>query len=561
MRLSTHGGIRDVFLGTTTRIEKDFILLDWQHAPLAEVFFSCAEGDDYEIEHEGRTLTGTLVECHLLEWNDGVLHSVATRGNISPLAARPPEKRMQAAFAQVTLDADQRAVVDLPADRHLLLLGEAGFGKTTVALHRLVHLLVDDPERTALVIVPTQGLCTLTRAVLERMGTVHVDVFAYDDWARQQARRAFPKLTKRESQDTTAGIIRAKRDRALGGLLQSIARTSSKPVGRADLLQLFGDSVWMETLLRRSQHGITASAIAEVLEHTHVQFSKTAEEEFAHVDPDNLVTSDGRAIDDGTPMENAGTVDVEDYAILFELDRLRAEHSGGRAQAPCGYDVVVLDEAQEFCALELALVARARNPGGTLIVAGDAAQQVDPTTTFDGWPRTMQDLACPDHHLATLLISYRCPPDVTDLARHVLGQVSLTQIPATVPFHAFTNECHQADWLIEAARKLQTEDPQATLAILCRSAPLARTMAASLRRGLSLRLAECGDFKFTGGVNVTCVDEVKGLEFDYVIIPDASDAHYPCTAYSRRALYVALTRACHQLVLSAAEAPSRLLPG
>ena len=42
---------------------------------------------------------------------------------------------------------------------------------------------------------------------------------------------------------------------------------------------------------------------------------------------------------------------------------------------------------------------------------------------------------------------------------------------------------------------------------------------------------------------VTSVDQVKGLEFDVVIVPDVSAAAYPDTPAARRALYVAVTRA------------------
>jgi superfamily I DNA/RNA helicase len=52
-------------------------------------------------------------------------------------------------------------------------------------------------------------------------------------------------------------------------------------------------------------------------------------------------------------------------------------------------------------------------------------------------------------------------------------------------------------------------------------------------------------------MHVTCVAEVKGLEFDYVIVPDASPATYPDQPEARRALYVALTRAVHSVTIGA----------
>jgi superfamily I DNA/RNA helicase len=85
-------------------------------------------------------------------------------------------------------------------------------------------------------------------------------------------------------------------------------------------------------------------------------------------------------------------------------------------------------------------------------------------------------------------------------------------------------------------------------------------MAASQsRRGLA-SLALDGEFDFQPGISVTCVADVKGLEFDYAIVPDASGALYPDTPESRRALYVAVTRAIHQVWLSSVGNWSPILP-
>ena len=58
---------------------------------------------------------------------------------------------------------------------------------------------------------------------------------------------------------------------------------------------------------------------------------------------------------------------------------------------------------------------------------------------------------------------------------------------------------------------------------------------------------------------MTCVAEVKGLEFDHVVLPDVAAGRYADTPEARRALYVAATRASSQLVLSAAGQPSPLI--
>src|SRR5260221_14664583 len=98
--------------------------------------------------------------------------------------------------------------------------------------------------------------------------------------------------------------------------------------------------------------GLPVTAAAEVVEHPRVQFTQNTEREYAHVDEERLVTGDGKAIDEGTPMGDAETVDVEDYAVLFELERLRAQRAKGSPASPSKYHGLLIDEPQELSARE-----------------------------------------------------------------------------------------------------------------------------------------------------------------------------------------------------------------
>jgi DNA helicase-2/ATP-dependent DNA helicase PcrA len=57
------------------------------------------------------------------------------------------------------------------------------------------------------------------------------------------------------------------------------------------------------------------------------------------------------------------------------------------------------------------------------------------------------------------------------------------------------------------------------------------------------------DFSFTPGIEVTDVRQVKGLEFDYVLLLDVNVESYNDTPESRHLLHIAATRAAHQLWL------------
>lgn len=570
LRLHTAGHERDVLLGAAGRA-LPVAAIEWHSAPLAGVFFDCSEGDEYALEVDGRPIEGRVVRRQLLGFEQGELVEIAAPDvrlvrEAGGWRAHPPlkpgllppraERALRVHPWEVQLDEAQRRLVELPAERSLLLLGEAGFGKTTVALHRLARLRARaGPGFRAAVVVPTEGLRALTSAMLERMREPDVPVFRYEAFAARQAHLAFRGLPRRESVDASAAVVKLKRHPALRAAIEAlVARRRKKPrSARRELEHLFGDSALLALAVAASHGAFGEAAAQEVLAHTHVQFSRTAEREFAHVvDAERLETLDGRGLDAGTPLEDAGSIDAEDYAVIFEMDRLRARRTGAPPTPLDLWDCLVIDEAQELSPLELSLLGRSLKPGGALVVAGDAAQQLDEHAAFTGWPDLMAELGAREHVAATLQVSYRCPPAVTALARRLRegeGPVPLSPV-AGMAHTRLRSELHLVSWLCDELRELQGRDPSASVAVICRGPEKAERLHRALAHAVDARLALEGRFDFRAGVQVTCVPEVKGLEFDHVVIPDASSAAYPESPASRRALYVAMTRPRHHLALA-----------
>jgi DNA helicase IV len=418
----------------------------------------------------------------------------------------------------VELVPEQRSAVDLSAERNVLVLGEAGHGKTTVALHRLARLWKD--SRRAAVIVPTEGLVRLIQPLMKKLG-IDVEAMTYERFASKQARRAFRRLP-RESESAPANVLRVKRARELLDPIATIARRGpsridddpeAKPTPRADLQQLFGDRALLEPLFPPND-------VAAVLDRTRRQFDRATKDEFADVDRARLEAIDRLSLDEGTVTHS---IDVEDYAVLFAIDRLRTNKA--RVQQ---YDVIAVDEAQELAPLELALVGRSLAVGGVLVVSGDADQQTDPTASFADWDRTMRDLGCAAWDSVTLEMGHRCPRDVVALARSIrAGNEAPTPI-------AFDPAAIAKDW-----EDVREDDPLASLVVLCHSPKT----AVAVHKSLPSRLVLDGRFLPRGPVQVSTVDEVKGLEFDYVVVADTPK-------HDRKSLYVAITRARHQVVLA-----------
>ena len=91
---------------------------------------------------------------------------------------------------------------------------------------------------------------------------------------------------------------------------------------------------------------------------------------------------------------------------------------------------------------------------------------------------------------------------------------------------------------------------------------LSELYAQGLERGgvPRVHLVTQQNFTFAPGVEVAEVSEVKGLEFDYVVLVEVSTTHYPATDAARRVLHVGATRAIHQLWLTTVDPTSPLLP-
>ena len=268
---------------------------------------------------------------------------------------------------------------------------------------------------------------------------------------------------------------------------------------------------------------------------------------------------DGKSLESDTPDALAGTLDLADMPLLLFL-RLQGGHLG-----PVGRLVhVVLDETEDFSLFELFVVGRLLGEGRSCTLAGDEMQQT--SSSFAGWPAVLAELGIQDAATCRLQVSYRCPGPVAALAREVLGTQASTPAPpagregAPVGLHHFPDEAQAHLFIGEALRDLLEREPHASVAVIASGPDQARAFHRVVSDHAWARLVLEGEFSFEPGVDVTDVDNVKGLEFDYVVIPDATARDYPAHDEARRRLHIAMTRTSHQLWLVSSGVRSPLVP-
>jgi hypothetical protein len=566
LAVTTERGDRTYLLGPRTQVDGAAVMLDWRTAPLAEVFFRYRPGEPYEIEAGEKTASGRVVARWVIAQHgdalvgeDRVIGRTEVRATPRPQPIpTPPVDRT----VLPVLDPEQQAVVDLPADTSLVIDGEAGVGKTLVALFRIASLEQRARARgrrfRALVLVPTVGLRRLVGILADRLAIQRLEIAVVDDWLIERARAAFPGLPKRISEDAGAQVIALKRHPAVRAVLDDFVgwkppKTDDKLArSRVRLLHLFGDKDRLGLIVAASAGALPARAVAQAMAHTRIQFEISTEKAFAHVDADRLVALDGRRLDAGTPMNDVHTFDAEDVPVLFELARRRALP----AAELLAYDHIVVDEAQLRAPMELAAIGDALAPHGTVTLAGDHRQATDETAWFAGWPAARAELGRQRWAEATLAVTYRSVPAISTFARAIAdgaaGDPGIRRgpaLPAEPPSDpaVWASRCAGAlgqaaalCWHLDA---LITRDPWREICVIARTPEHAKRLAAELSRGLDPSLVLDGDFQFRPGVVVTTAAAVSGLEFDAVVIPDLTPAFYPATPELARALYVAATRA------------------
>jgi DNA helicase-2/ATP-dependent DNA helicase PcrA len=111
-------------------------------------------------------------------------------------------------------------------------------------------------------------------------------------------------------------------------------------------------------------------------------------------------------------------------------------------------------------------------------------------------------------------------------------------------------------------RALVAAEPLASVAVIARTPEQVRDYAEGLRHAEvpNVRLIAEQDFPFRAGVDVTDVRQVKGLEFDYVVLVEVTAHSYSDDDEARHLLHIGASRAAHQLWILTSDSPSPLLP-
>ncbi|MCZ0656419.1 3'-5' exonuclease [Mediterraneibacter gnavus] len=210
------------------------------------------------------------------------------------------------------------------------------------------------------------------------------------------------------------------------------------------------------------------------------------------------------------------------------------------------FSQIIIDEAQDFGVMVYYVMKQVLDTCYFTIM-GDVSQNIRYETGMNDWKDLKKVLFQKEQDSFYLLAkSYRNTIEISQYAGNVLEKASLGSYKIQpVIRHGQEVQIHREEGdalealLKNTVAKVQQEGFE-TIAVVCRT----EEEASQVKRILEIEEEEQD---FHNGVMVLTVTLTKGLEFDVVILWKADGEHYGENPKEAKLLYVAITRALHQL--------------
>ena len=243
--------------------------------------------------------------------------------------------------------------------------------------------------------------------------------------------------------------------------------------------------------------------------------------------------------------------DVYDLAALAYLYKRIKENDPVREASH-----VVIDEAQDFGMMAYQVLHYCLRDC-TYTIMGDTSQNIHFSYGLNDWEELKKLILTGTYDaFGVLRKSYRNTVEISDFANEILRHGDFAIYPVepvlrhgtTVQKEAFADE---AALLAAGVQKIKAWQEQGyeTIAVVCRDEAEAAATARKLKKYVPVVEEDLETAEFGEGVMVLPVAYTKGLEFDAVLLLDPTEEKYPENDGQVKLLYVAATRALHELAV------------
>lgn len=245
--------------------------------------------------------------------------------------------------------------------------------------------------------------------------------------------------------------------------------------------------------------------------------------------------------------KNLDVYDLAGLAYLYkrikETDSIQEAHH------------IVVDEAQDYGMMAYA-VLKYCIPACTWTIMGDVSQNIRFGIGLNDWEELKSVvLTGEEDRFGILSKSYRNTVEISEFAQKILSYGSFHSYPIEPIIRHGKEvqilECEKEQLLLNTVEQLKTwqQEGYDTIAVVCRNAKQAVSVAEQLSKYIEIAESDIEKAEFGKGILVLPVEYTKGLEFDTVLIYQPTKEDYPVDNGHAKLLYVAATRALHELTI------------
>lgn len=586
----------------------DKVVIDWR-APVASVYYENAVGPcEYTVQNE-KTYAIDLLMKRTYEIENDTLKDFYDSDVVAndELLTKYLAKNKKAVLGEIiaTIQKEQNEIIRKSPKQNVIVQGSAGSGKTTVAMHRISYILYNydkefRPEDFYIIgsnrillnyitsVLPDLDVYGIRQMTMEQLFTR----LLYEDWDEHTMR--VHALEKEDSFIHIKGTLfwfqnleeycrKLEEETILAEDIflevpvktSSVRRTSSKV-----------------TFQKTSKILLTAEAIAAYLNENpevSIQNKIAMLNKRVMAKVHNEITGkdirytadDKREIQKKYRWYFGGkewkTSIFELYADFLEEQRLKGYQLPVPENDFDVYDLaalaylykrvkeielvreashVVIDEAQDF-GMMVYSVLKFSMRNCTFTIMGDVSQNIHYGYGLNDWEALRKlFLTGPYDSFELLRKSYRNTIEISNFAMRILQHGNFPIYPVEpiirhgkdVTMAQLSDDKELYRYTAEQVKHWQKEGLE-TIAIVCRDEKEAEKIKKKLGKKLSVTGDDLENTEFGSGVMILPVAYTKGLEFDAVLLFDPSREKYPSDDAHVKLLYVAATRALHELAV------------
>ena len=568
--------------------EEDIYIYDWR-SPVASLYYNNFDGGRAEYESPVRTISGEITRKRQYRIREGemqyMIESLMTVDDdiLQKELRSNSGERMKNIVA--TIQQEQNKIIRNDSAAVLIIQGVAGSGKTSIALHRVAYLLYRYngtlKSENFMIISPNIVFSDYISGVLPELGEDNINEVCMDGLANiiLNDRYSFQTFFEQveyllnEKDSEVRERIRFKSSLGFCFRLNEFIKYANDEFFQPEDLELGDYSLTAEEIkeIYLSKNG---SSIKERLKKTITQiiadFNKKSEEPmedymvsdvhksvkamYIYRNPLNLYREFYKYIGREDMIKSTRDNRLE-YSDLFPLAYIKLAIDGDKGTFS---DIkhLLIDEMQDYTPIQYAVISKVFHCHMTIL--GDGCQSVNPysSTYVEKIQPFFERCSCVE-----LNNSYRSTYEILEFAKRIINNEKL------IPMERHGDEpeliacgsvSEQFDRIKAAVEEFKKSD-FTSMGIICKSMKQAKTYYRCLSAVYKdVTLLDFESDKFENGIVVTSTHLSKGLEFDRVVLPDASAENYS-TEMDRGLLYIGCTRAMHKLDLLYSEERTKLI--